>query len=243
MGKQKTAKSFIGDIIWTIVYMIVIVVLSLSGMFLFCKNYYSICWVDGQSMYPTFNREGNLSTNPKNIYDLTLFDEKDSGKNSLVRFDIVTTYYQGDYDSKGDIKPTSFRKIKRLIGFPNETIKITYDKELFDTQGKIDYSLYIKKTTDPDFVKYTLPFDNSISYTPGLLLDITLTLGEGEYAVKGDNWGGYKSSIDNWYSYDSFTGAGKIRKNYIHGKYIAYIGTCGYQASNPHYCFPRFYHV
>lgn len=225
---MKKKKSIGKDIFTICVYVIVVIALALAGSFLFLKNYYSMCYVDGQSMYPTFNKKKDGKC------DLGLFDKHGYVVSSLKRFDIITTYYASDYDSNthkllDNVSP----KIKRLLAFPNEKIKIVVEGNAYVT--------YLQEVGSTEYKKIDLPY--VACYDPEQPLQTfpsyEITLGENEYAVKGDNW----SKTSNWASWDSFTGAKQIKRDYIIGRYVALIGTCDEGGGNPHYHFPEFYHV
>jgi len=235
-----TTKNKAKDIVGISFYVLIISALALTGSFLFLKNYYSMCYVDGQSMYPTFNKDHS-----KGIYDLGLFDKHSYALDSLKRFDIVTTYYADDYYSPGKLSPHCSSKIKRLLAFPNESIKIEghfeYIMEKDEQKRILVYETYLKKEGETEYTLLNLPFDNKISYEnqeSSIVLNKEIVLGPTQYAVKGDNWG-YKG---NWNSKDSFTGAGPVERSYLIGKYIALIGTCSSDGANPKYFFPRFYY-
>lgn len=106
--------------------------------------------VDGLSMYPTLNN--------KEILLLKKFDK------SIDRFDIVV------------IKYNNSKLVKRVIGLPGETIKITSTKVGSNTVSKI----YINgEVLDEEY--------GAADMVDGGIASNEITLGSDEYFVLGDN--------------------------------------------------------
>ena len=128
----------------------VIVVDVISGIVVFCScavivnvtylnvNFNEPFFVNGMSMYPTLNKDGerleNGSYRPLTwddrsnlVGDLVDFGyaktgDKGDWRDSLSRYDVVVSFYPDDYDGEGLLLPGREAKIKRLIGMPGETL-------------------------------------------------------------------------------------------------------------------------
>lgn len=122
-----------------ILYFLLAVSIVVTGCFIFKKKFYQPIVVNGQSMWPTLSGGGNASDG-KLRYHYGLADINKSSVNSLHRFDVVVTYYpQGWGGSSEDYK------IKRVWGFPGETIALTYDEE------KLEYTFKAYKQGQPTY--------------------------------------------------------------------------------------------
>ena len=187
-------------ILFDVLIGVILVCVLMLDVALFLKNiYYKQFWVNGESMYPTLNKDvvkpdgnkvdetsGNSGVGYKHL-DYGLYDDHKSVLNKLKRFDIViTSYYEND-DSE---------KIKRIVGLPNETISFKNKGDLY-VNGKL-----VKQ-----------PIENKYK-EKGVYPEYEIILGSDEYYVLGDNRG---------YSSDSRS-HGAIKKSYIVGKAIAVIG-------------------
>lgn len=97
--------------VMTIVLTIVLLfALAVASVYLFINSYYTPVWVDGVSMQPTLiNKEFGLMNGHKNRI------------NSIKRSEIIIAYV----DLNGDNQIESDPVIKRVIGLPGETIRIT----------------------------------------------------------------------------------------------------------------------
>ena len=137
-----------------ILYFLLAVSIVITGCFIFKKKFYQPIVVNGQSMWPTLSGGGSFteeSTNYHLRYHYGLADINKSSVNSLHRFDVVVTYYpQGWGGSSKDYK------IKRVWGFPGETIALTYNSETCEytfkayKQGQPTYEL---KSTRKEFTQ------------------------------------------------------------------------------------------
>ncbi len=183
--------------------LLIVSVLCLTSFLIFNKYYYTPFWVNGQSMYPTFNRDakdasGNLlgeygGSARVDCYDIDygFMDEHQSAIDSIKRFDIVVCKYPNSDSSY---------KIKRIIATPNETFYINNT----DSKG----SLYVLNSSDT-FEIITQPIDEAMIKKGSYPNDYAspTTLKEDEYFVLGDNRAN---------SYDS-RNVGPIKKEYIVG--------------------------
>lgn len=150
------------------------VVFAIFGQTIYDFNRYSAFYVNGESMYPTLNRNaevyekgnklttktyllGNFSSpNHKYLCDYGLMDEKEGFLSSVQRFSIVVTYFDQDMEKRGDMylpKSGSELKIKRVLALPGEEI-------YFDNEGE----LYIKGKRDSAFQFIEQPFFNIDSW-------------------------------------------------------------------------------
>ena len=214
-------KILISKLIWVFIYILLLVSLCVSGIVLFQKTNYILTYVDGPSMYPTLNNYKNSL-----YHDCGLVDESETMKKYMERFDIVITYYQTDY-TNGKLNRYADKKVKRLIGLPNEKVHIYTMDEVIDdkgTVGKVRHLEIAKRISEEEFGEYVdipLPFDvYNISYLGSDVVhsDCEYELGDDEYFVVGDNW---KQSRD---SSDPVIGA--VTKEMITGVLIKTIGYC-----------------
>ena len=223
---------------------IAIIFLSLGvtalGVLIFQKTFYTPFWVNGQSMYPTLNKNAKYVSNGQLVGERNTKGEHtqydvDYGfmvtdKNSLShlsRFDIVVTKYTDTQDSYN---------IKRVIVLPGETFYIT------STSDKTNGSLYVKNVNN-EFELISQPIEEEYIYkgTYPTKYTVETTLGEDEVFVMGDN------RIEG-NSYDSRS-VGPIKQSLIHGIAVGLnaYATIGYDSNNEltptstsHY-WPRFF--
>ncbi len=183
--------------------LLIVSTLCLTSFLIFNKYYYTPFWVNGQSMYPTLNRDakdesGNLlgeygGSARVNCYDIDygFMDQHSNAIDSIKRFDIVVCKY-----------PTSDSsyKIKRVIALPSETFYINNS----DSIG----SLYVLNSSS-NFEIVNQPIDESMIKKGNYPADYAsaTTLKDDEYFVLGDNRAN---------SYDS-RNVGPIQKEYIVG--------------------------
>ncbi len=134
--------------------------------------------VVGDSMYPTYE-DGSIG-----LVNRFLFNE-----DKLERFDTVVLKYEDEYI------------IKRLIGFPGETV------EMKDDVLTIDGVVYDEYYLDDEYVEQMKEKYNTDKYTT----DFTIILGEDEYFVLGDNRIiSYDSRLMGPFSFDDFVGSGVV---------------------------------
>mgnify|MGYP004449537881 FL=1 len=124
-------KKKISEIVWPIIYFLLVVTICFSGCLVFRRYYYCSVFVSGQSMAPTLL--GGKGNGDYGIANFGLVDTTDLAKKKTKRFDIVTTYYPWDttdYPSsfvpgeKNELGESAERKIKRILGLPGETISV-----------------------------------------------------------------------------------------------------------------------
>lgn len=222
---------------------IFLIVLAISSNIAYLSiRYGEPFFVSGASMYPTLNSTGykyikdsnsyrpltwnDGTNNDGDIVDYGWAKSKDNWKEDLHRYDIVIAYYPDDYEDKPNytkLKDSASLKIKRLIAFPGETIKIEND-ESNPAWGKTTI-------TYPDGKEEILPNLYTLEDFPdlpegGKYYDasrgdrvvkntINMTLNENQYFVMGDNRiGGHSEDSRN---------VGPLSSSMIQGK--AYVIT------------------
>ncbi len=166
------------------VSLIIITAICLASFLLFNAFYYTPFWVNGQSMYPTLNKDakyknGELygevgSTAELGSYDIDygFMDTHQNAINGISRFSIIVCKY-----SKND----TTSKIKRVIALPGETFFISNKVE---DNG----SLYVANQ-DGEFELINQPIDEAMikkAIYPSLYSS-SYTLKEDQYFVMGDN--------------------------------------------------------
>ena len=169
-------------------------------------------WVDGQSMYPTLNYDAKNEDGTRkefnagvidNAYDIDcgVMNTHKKAIDKIKRFDIIITRY--------DESDTEY--IKRVIGFPGETIEFVNAGAGNEHNGDLYINgVYTVQPLDADLVR------NGLYYTN------VYHLGDNEYFVAGDNRIGSNSD-------DCRKELGKekhIKKEYIKGKIVALTGKC-----------------
>ena len=105
--------------------------------------------------------------------DFGIVDAHQSAINNIKRFDIVSTYFpdDNDYDASGALKATAKKKIKRVIGMPNDTFIIKN-------------GLLSVKNGD-EFVN--MPYKFTVEETTVKDTEEPITLKDDEYWLLGDN--------------------------------------------------------
>jgi len=213
--KRKVLKVVISSIL----VFVSLVIIGCSVFQIYHKNRYGHFWVNGQSMYPTLNKnakykDGALigeydSSDRDGNYDVDYgyMDEKESTLDKLSRFDIIICSYND----------SSRKVIKRLIALPGETFYIS-----MSTPGKSDNgNLYIQNKETSEYSLVKQPLDDSLvhggTYTSEFSTPYTLK--DNEYFVMGDNRKGANSS-------DSRTPSNHVYRNHIYGKVIGLEAYC-----------------
>lgn len=228
-------------IFFPILYFILTVSIVATGCYIFYKKYYQPIVVDGSSMQPTLVGGGSSHETGKTYrYHYGLADLHNPAINNLKRFDVVVTYYPSSW--MGGIDKTY--KIKRVWGFPGETIKLTYDStetvftftvnHAFDGGNRTYKSSKIetiqrtfevehmegnkrvieKTTTSYSSAKFSIPSKSFNINAGGTKREFEKTLEKNEYFVMGDNWA---SSTD---SYEKINMSEKLTRKYIQGRVL-----------------------
>ena len=211
-GEKRIKRAMFWD---KLTFVLVAIFLALSTLFsvtlIYQKTYFKIKWVNGQSMYPTFNANAKRANGqPKGIdggpafgneknFDCVIYDPHETTMSKLERFDIVIL-------SKS--KAADDDLIKRVLVLPGETF--------YFGSGEDNGTLYIQGSSG-EFAKIEQPIGESYirdgDYT-GYYSPVTLS--DNQYFVCGDNRG---------HSTDS-RNFGPIEKSQILGIVVAVIGTC-----------------
>jgi signal peptidase I len=280
--KPQKKKTSVGSVLLKILLITVFAIsIAASATLIYVKVAYpNPVYINGMSMYPTFNVNGK-TTSVDRLTGLTPTSQRylnylDRGESTgdvvdygfasssvsikdLSRFDIVVTYYRGDFDSLSSTSPHSgaVAKIKRLIGLPGETITLTCDGTpmgSLSVNGTVVKQPYSQSEYDAPLKrsygegKYTYPpmttaYKNTAgtsfatytfvlgkSGTPG-----TSGIDEDEYYVIGDNRTGTESSDCR----DANNGVGlnggggcALPSYYLSAKLLAIIGFCTLKAQN-----------
>lgn len=229
--KQEKKSSKLSVFFNVLIIFLSIAALAVAGVLIYQKRYLSPFWVNGQSMYPTLNKDavyssgnligetgGSVDNGSKNV-DYGVMDKHKSALDNLKRFDIVICKY--DFGDEYD-------KIKRVIGLPGETIMFGSG----DNNGK----LYVKNGYNYTYVEQ--PIDAKYVAAGKNYPTAEITLGKDEYYVLGDN---------RAHSYDSRS-SGAIKYEWLVGKAVAICAHCeikqkddgSYEPVNIKHFWPRY---
>ena len=225
-------------IIWPIIYLVLIINVCISFIFVFRSYYFKSIFVSGSSMEPTLN-----NTNGEYV-DYGYIDDHKKAIDEVRRFQIITCYYPftdskdyvGGYahgkENKVNMEEASY-KIKRIYAFPGESIKFSVDEDLwakavacenYQSEEAQKYaqeaiSVLVKKTGDLNFVKQEINFKRKININR--IKEYTVfqeyELGEDEYWVMGDNYAA---------SSDCFNKKAPIYYDNIVGVLVSINGRC-----------------
>ncbi len=185
----------------------------------------------GKSLYTT------LHTNDESVRYFVGFNQDgfyasdDASQNTFKH----VKFYDFDYE----LKPYSDSKIKRVVGMPNETIKISHETITTVDEANIETEEIINTIEITNM--YGVTFDYELPFIPNDPYGLknhegTWTLGPDEYFLMGDNWGHSTDSTD--------PRVGPIDIEMMTGILIAVEGYCqknGDQPINMVYTAPRFF--
>lgn len=210
--KAKKKKPGFWHYFWSFVWIIVFTtVISISSQIIYNYTRYTSFFVSGDSMYPTLNRDATRTRNGVTethttsegsfngfgdynsigsvyVCDYGLMDASSGFVSSLKLFDIVVTFYDGDtIDGNGNGVASSDRKVKRVFGFPGDSL-------YFDSLG----GFWLKKPGEEDYSYVAQPEsitnDENGKWLPSTVSGATYgtksnpaILQDGEYFVVGDN--------------------------------------------------------
>ena len=196
VGKKKLKYS-----LWSLLYLALTAIIVVSGTSLFNNFYYESVYVNGSSMSPTFDGEGEQKAYGS---DYGIIDKSNGAKRSLKRYQIVTTYYPTDPEDRD----RASYKIKRVIVKPGETFKI------------VDNSLYLKhgnswsESLEMPFKRKGVDVIENDEHASRNYPETTLK--DNEYFLAGDNW---------VHSSDSFN-IGPIKYDLLVGVVVKMQGKC-----------------
>lgn len=200
----------------------------LLGIFTACRFFpndvYNRVYVTGSSMYPTLNATPGRC-------DIGLIDKSEGAINSFRRFDIIITYYpwrdyhiDGHYKTGDELLDKEQRsyKVKRIIGFPGETVTIEkdYSITIYTNSGeKLIYDCDQNTTEETENLR--LPYRRNIE-KGGKINERarTYVLEENRYFVMGDNWDVSDDCSSNGSNQEPL-----YRENLV-GRLTCIIGTC-----------------
>ena len=114
-------------VFFPVLYFLLTISIVVTGCYIFYKKYYQPIVVDGSSMQPTLIGGGSCPGVPGTSYryNYGVADLHNPAINGLKRFDVVVTYYPSSWMGGAD----KTYKIKRVWGFPGETIDLKYDTQ------------------------------------------------------------------------------------------------------------------
>ena len=171
---MKEKNQFLNETVKTILELILVAIVTLFV----CNKVINPVIVSGKSMYPYLDNN-----------DLSIIKVYDLKEKNLQRFDVVVL----------DCDKLNEKIVKRLIGFPGETIKYEND------QLYIDGVAYDEPYLDQDYIKEEKIKQHTDLFTE----DFEYTIPEGEYFVLGDNrLVSADSRILGTFTFDDFVGHG-----------------------------------
>ena len=175
LGKKENETPHLSHPIWAWIGRVLLVIFFAAFFALVAQTAYDYgryqkFYVNGESMYPTLNRNTEIYQNGKRVYadtpiyslgdfslpgstylcDCGFMDNRSDFRSRLERFSIVVTYYASDYiETNGarTLSSTADLKIKRIVGLPGETL-------YFDEEGE----LHVKTIGADSFVTIEQPF-------------------------------------------------------------------------------------
>ena len=210
-----------------LLYLVLSVSVVITGVFIFNKKFYQPIVVDGKSMWPTLaggdytfapDSEHPYSSNLRYHYGLA--DLHRSSVENLKRFDVLVTYYPDSWGTD-KVNPQTGKldktyKIKRLWGFPGETINLSFADNTYTFTVKKGERLIYTITSQP-VTSFTQTFeteyqqggtyhyvnrevtrsvaefkleDKAFRVVSASRTIVEKTLEKDEYYVMGDNWSG-----------------------------------------------------
>ena len=208
-------------ILYPILYFVLSIGIVVVGCLVFYRTYYTSVYISGSSMAPT------LLGGRNNKWHYGIADNHDSAIKNLKRFDVALTYYPSGW--MGGDEDTTY-KIKRVWGFPGETITMTKEVDQFVFTVKdgdaVTYTVTAKiENKDTAYGEWKVAnfnVGNKSFYTHAdtdRTYEITLSKEKQEYFLMGDNWSGSSDS------YSHIADSQKITYSNLQGKVIAIQGT------------------
>lgn len=144
-----------------ILYFLLAVSIVVTGCLTFKKVYYQPIVITGTSMWPTLaggegtHSEGGISYLSRSHYGYA--DLHRTSVNELKRFDVVVTYYPRSWNTETDPRIIDEKtyylyrsfKIKRVWGFPGETISLNFVDDRYVFTASKNGVLQYKITSSP----------------------------------------------------------------------------------------------
>lgn len=168
------------DLIWPIAFIGMVLFISFSAITIFNNNFYSLIFVEGDSMNPTLTGDDNHA-------DYGKMDTSSFAIQRIKRFDIVITYYPNeDYVNPYDptpgavntLKENATFKIKRVYALPGETFSLE--------EVEIDEQITPVFKTYQGELATVHEFDFSIRHTNRTISKTRVN--DQQLYVMGDNW-------------------------------------------------------
>lgn len=209
-----------------LLYLVIVLAILVSGCVIFYRTYYSPIYVSGESMYPTLL--GGNTSSKRHHYGIA--DEHTFALRHLERFDVVTTSYPAGWAS------SETTKIKRVWGFPGETLTMTKNESSYIFKVTRDTKTVYESVYS--IAEQTFSYEGNEMTINGLDINyghrhflvnvqdknrefsITLDKDKEEYFLMGDNWANSRDS----YSYVS-EGYDRITFSCLEGKVVKMEGT------------------
>ena len=219
-------------IFYALLYFALAITFAITGASIFHNRYYTNIYVSGSSMMPT------LIGNTSNRVHYGISDNHERALRSLKRFDVVITYYPWNIPEG---YTDEVYKIKRVWGFPGETISLSFsfeDNKFTFTAGEGENVRYtitapvktkevsngvststwnVAEFVTPEKTFYTHAYNNITDSKREFT--VTLDKDKQEYFLMGDNWLG---STD---SYSHRSESKRITFNDLQGKVVRIEGT------------------
>lgn len=164
-----------------ILYFLLAVSIVITGCFTFKKVYYQPIVVTGTSMWPTLaggncvRSEGGINYSSRYHYGYA--DLHRSSVNELKRFDVVVTYYPRSWNTETDPRIVDDKtyylyrsfKIKRVWGFPGETISLNFENDKYTFKAMKNGVLQYVITSSPvktykTSFEFSAPSQNDYTY-------------------------------------------------------------------------------
>ena len=244
------------SVFFPLLYFALTIAIVVTACFIFKKKYYQPIVVDGSSMQPTLVG-GTSASSPgyKYRYHYGAADLNRNSINGLKRFDVIVTYYPSSWISEA----TKSYKIKRVWGFPSETIHLSFDDETrrytFSVSKPYDghpvnlTSSPIQTITRTYEVEKTVDDKRQISTLETTFTAAEFTISNKSFFVNFAE--GHKRTIDgytlgkneyfvmgdNWCgstdSYANYGKSDKLTKSYLQGKVLYISAYVSLKNDNP----------
>lgn len=186
--------------LWSLAYLGLTAIIVISATSIFNNYYYESVYVSGSSMQPTFDGDGASKSLGS---DYGIVDKSRGAKNTIKRYQIVTTYYPSDVGSDGKVREDASYKIKRVLVKPGETFKV-------ENNDLYIYNHHTKSWGE----RLDMPFQRNLETIVRNVSQTTLK--DDEYFLAGDNWA---------HSSDSFS-VGPINYDLLVGVVAKMQGKC-----------------